>query len=89
MSFSFTNNLLKFIDLRTHDGAQWEIQQVAKACLDNICSYLEIVPCYGKSPSCGNEICEFGESYLECAADCPDCNATPSIRVLNKAFALS
>ena len=28
------NNLLKFIDLRTHDGAQWEIQQVAKACLD-------------------------------------------------------
>jgi thymidylate synthase (FAD) len=28
------NNLLKFIDLRTHEGAQWEIQQVAKACLD-------------------------------------------------------
>ena len=28
------NNLLKFIDLRTHDGAQWEIQQVAKAYLD-------------------------------------------------------
>ena len=27
------NNLLKFIDLRTHDGAQWEIQQVANACL--------------------------------------------------------
>ena len=26
------NNLLKFIDLRTHEGAQWEIQQVAKAC---------------------------------------------------------
>ena len=28
------SNLLKFIDLRTHDGAQWEIQQVANACLD-------------------------------------------------------
>jgi len=28
------NNLLKFIDLRTHEGAQWEIQQVAKACLE-------------------------------------------------------
>ena len=28
------NNLLKFIDLRMHEGAQWEIQQVAKACLD-------------------------------------------------------
>ena len=28
------NNLLKFIDLRTHDGAQWEIQKVALACLD-------------------------------------------------------
>ena len=28
------NNLLKFIDLRSHEGAQWEIQQVAEACLD-------------------------------------------------------
>ena len=28
------NNLLKFIDLRTHDGAQWEIQKVAQACLE-------------------------------------------------------
>jgi thymidylate synthase (FAD) len=27
------NNLMKFISLRLHDGAQWEIQQVAKACL--------------------------------------------------------
>ena len=27
------NNLLKFIDLRTHTGAQWEIQKAAKACL--------------------------------------------------------
>ena len=26
-------NLLKFIELRLHEGAQWEIQQVAKACL--------------------------------------------------------
>ncbi len=25
------NNLIKFIKLRTHEGAQWEIQQVAKA----------------------------------------------------------
>lgn len=28
------NNLLKFIDLRLHEGAQWEIQRVAEACLD-------------------------------------------------------
>ena len=28
------NNLLKFIDLRTHEGAQWEIQQVANTLLD-------------------------------------------------------
>jgi len=28
------SNLLKFIDLRTHEGAQWEIQQVANACLE-------------------------------------------------------
>lgn len=27
-------NLLKFIGLRTHEGAQWEIQKVAEACLD-------------------------------------------------------
>lgn len=27
------NNLLKFIELRNHEGAQHEIQQVAKACL--------------------------------------------------------
>ncbi len=26
------NNLLKFIDLRSHEGAQWEIQRVAEAC---------------------------------------------------------
>ena len=28
------NNLLKFVDLRTHEGAQWEIKKVAEACLD-------------------------------------------------------
>jgi len=28
------SNLLKFISLRTHDGAQWEIQKVALACLE-------------------------------------------------------
>ena len=28
------NNLLKFVDLRSHSGAQWEIQRVASACLD-------------------------------------------------------
>ena len=33
------NNLLKFINLRTHEGAQWEIQQVARACKD-IASHL-------------------------------------------------
>ena len=28
------NNLIKFIALRMHEGAQWEIQKVAEACLD-------------------------------------------------------
>ena len=28
------SNLLKFIDLRTHSGAQWEIQKMAEACLE-------------------------------------------------------
>ena len=27
------HNLLKFVSLRSHEGAQWEIQQVAEACL--------------------------------------------------------
>ena len=27
------NNLLKFIELRTHEGAQWEIRQLANACM--------------------------------------------------------
>tara|TARA_R100001510_G_C7606978_1_gene171746 strand:- start:216 stop:959 length:744 start_codon:yes stop_codon:yes gene_type:complete len=27
------NNLIRFIKLRTHEGAQWEIQQLANACL--------------------------------------------------------
>ena len=30
------NNLFKFIDLRSHEGAQWEIQRVADACLEII-----------------------------------------------------
>ena len=30
------NNILKFIELRTHDGAQWEIQKMADAMLDII-----------------------------------------------------
>jgi thymidylate synthase (FAD) len=28
------HNLMKFISLRTHEGAQWEMQKVAAACLD-------------------------------------------------------
>ena len=28
------SNILKFISLRTHEGAQWEIQKVAEACLE-------------------------------------------------------
>lgn len=43
------SNLLKFIDLRIHDGSQWEIRKVAEACLeiarelfpDTISSYIE------------------------------------------------
>ena len=30
------NNILKFINLRTHEGAQWEIQQLANSMLDII-----------------------------------------------------
>ena len=28
------NNLLKFVNLRSHKGAQWEIQKVAESCLE-------------------------------------------------------
>ena len=30
------NNILKFIELRTHEGAQWEIQKLANCMLDII-----------------------------------------------------
>lgn len=33
------HNLLKFISLRVHEGAQWEIQQVARACLNIVREY--------------------------------------------------
>ena len=36
------HNLLKFIDLRSHEGAQWEIQKVAQACLDITSQFLPI-----------------------------------------------
>ena len=43
------SNLLKFIDLRTHEGAQWEIQKVAKACLEIATDlYPETVGAYRK-----------------------------------------
>ena len=41
------SNLLKFIDLRTHVGAQWEIQKVAEACLEIATDlFLETVGAY-------------------------------------------
>ena len=41
------NNILKFIELRSHDGAQWEIQQVAQAILDIVTElYPETVGAY-------------------------------------------
>ena len=43
------SNLLKFIDLRTHVGAQWEIQKVAEACLEIASDlYPETVKAYRK-----------------------------------------
>lgn len=43
------NNLLKFIDLREHEGAQWEIQQVARA-FKEICEDLfpQTLKAYGE-----------------------------------------
>ncbi len=37
-------------------------------CANNKCSYSSVPDC------CGNEICEVGETYPECAADCPNCD---------------
>lgn len=37
-------------------------------CTDKKCAYSLIANC------CGNEICEVGEAYPECVADCPDCD---------------
>ena len=36
------HNLLKFISLRKHSGAQWEIQQVADACLSIASKYFPV-----------------------------------------------
>jgi len=36
------HNLLKFIDLRIHEGAQWEIQEVAKACLKIVSNFFPV-----------------------------------------------
>ena len=41
------SNILKFVDLRLHEGAQWEIQQVANAVLDIVTElYPETVGAY-------------------------------------------
>jgi thymidylate synthase (FAD) len=41
------NNILKFIDLRTHEGAQWEIQKLAEGMLSIIESlWPETIKCY-------------------------------------------
>jgi len=41
------SNILKFVDLRLHEGAQWEIQQVAQAVLDIVTGlYPETVGAY-------------------------------------------
>ncbi len=37
-------------------------------CKNNECVYISISDC------CGNEICEVGETYPECAVDCPNCD---------------
>lgn len=43
------SNILKFIDLRTHEGAQWEIQVLAKQMLEIISQiWPETVECYRK-----------------------------------------
>ena len=41
------SNILKFVDLRTHEGAQWEIQKVGEAVLDIVSElYPETVSAY-------------------------------------------
>ena len=43
------SNLLKFIDLRSHEGAQWEIQKVSEACLEIVSElYPKTVAAYRK-----------------------------------------
>lgn len=37
-------------------------------CTNNKCVYSPITDC------CGNDICEVGETYPECVADCPNCD---------------
>tara|TARA_B000000557_G_scaffold259467_1_gene255374 strand:+ start:4841 stop:5560 length:720 start_codon:yes stop_codon:yes gene_type:complete len=49
------SNLLKFIQLRTHMGAQWEIQKVAEACLEIATDlYPETVNAYRRNQGYNN-----------------------------------
>ena len=50
------SNLLKFIDLRLHEGAQWEIQKMAHACLEIVTDLFPItVSTYRELRGQGND----------------------------------
>ena len=50
------SNLLKFIDLRLHEGAQWEIQKMAHACLEIVTDLFPItVSTYRELRGHGND----------------------------------
>ena len=48
------NNLLKFVDLRTHMGAQWEIQKAAEACLEIVSDLFPVTVESYKEVKCGS-----------------------------------
>ncbi len=57
------------VEKECETGADCLSKDCQKAdCVNNKCSYSAVPDC------CGNEICEVGETYPECAADCPNCD---------------
>ena len=57
------------VEKECETGADCLSKDCQKAdCVNNKCSYSAVPDC------CGNEICEVGETYPGCAADCPNCD---------------
>ncbi|MFH1445328.1 MAG: transglutaminase-like domain-containing protein [Nanoarchaeota archaeon] len=52
-----------------------------KDCIDNSCSYSQMIPCCEKIPCCGNGECETEERYLSCRTE--ECETDTHVFIFN------